>query len=151
MFRSVLLVLACALSAGSVLAQVTVSEPWVRASLPHQTATGAFMKLHAGAEPIRLVGAASPVAQVSEVHEMKLVDNIARMSRVDGVEVPAGEMVELRPGSYHIMLLDLKRPVKVGEEVAIELVVERAGRQERIPLTAVVRPLGAAAGMSGQH
>ncbi len=122
-------------------AEVSVSEAWVRASLPHQRATGAFMKISAGAHGARLVGARSTVAAVTEVHQMKLVDNIARMSRVEAVDVGPGQVLELKPGSYHIMLMELKAPVKVGDTVALELVFEEGGSTHTVPVTATARPL----------
>ena len=119
-------------------AQVTVSEPWVRGTVPGQMATGAFMKLQSAKEA-RLVEAASPVAGVVEIHEMALENNVMRMRAVPALPLPAGRAVELKPGGYHVMLMDLKRQMKEGEVVPVTLVVESGGRRETIEVKAQVR------------
>ena len=128
-----------------VYAQVTVTEPWVRATVASQMATGAFMTLKS-ATPARLVGASSPVAGVVEVHEMAMQDNVMRMRAVDALELPAGREVQLKPGGYHVMLMDLTRDLKAGETVPITLVVEQGGTRRTVEVQAVVRALGAAMG-----
>jgi periplasmic copper chaperone A len=107
----------------SAFAQVTVHEPWVRATVPQQKATGAFMQVTA-AQDARLVEVRSPLAAVVEIHEMKMENDVMRMRAVPGIDLPAGKPVDLGPGGYHIMLLDLKRQVKAGEVVPMTLVVE---------------------------
>ncbi len=135
-----------AVAALPALAETTVAEPWVRATVPAQKATGAFMRLSSDADA-RLVSASSPVANVVEVHEMAVVDNVMKMRQVEAVELPAGETVELKPGSYHIMLMDLKAQVKEGDEVPITLVIEgKDGVQETVSVVAPARPLNAPAG-----
>jgi copper(I)-binding protein len=131
------------------LAQVEVNDPWVRATVPQQTATGAFMQLRS-AQAVRLVAAKSPVANTVEIHEMKMVDNVMKMRAVPGVDLPAGQTVELKPGGYHIMLLELKQQMKDGDSVTLTLVVEGADKKrESIEVRAVVRPLTAQP--SGHH
>ncbi|MCB1886235.1 MAG: copper chaperone PCu(A)C [Rhodocyclaceae bacterium] len=142
MIRSIVVASCLSICAmGTAQADITVSDAWVRASLPQQRATGAFMTISAGAHGARLVGARSTVAAVTEVHEMKLVDNIARMGRVEAVDVGPGQVVELKPGSYHIMLMELKQPVQVGDTVELELIFEQGGATRSVPVTAVARPL----------
>lgn len=138
-----------AVLATPALAQVEVKDPWVRATVPRQTATGAFMQLRATAGA-RLVEARSPVAGVVEIHEMKMAGDVMKMRAVPGIDLPAGQTVELKPGGYHIMLLELKRQIKEGETVPLTLVVEGKDRKrESLEVRAVVRPLGAPAG--GHH
>ncbi len=135
------------LSVGAARAQVEIVDAWARASLPHQTVTGAFMTIRGGGEATRLVAVASPLAGAAEIHLMTLHDGIARMSRVPAVEVPPDGSLELRPGGYHVMLMDLKRPLSVGEKVPLELVFETAGGvRRRLEVAAEVRPLNAAMG-----
>jgi periplasmic copper chaperone A len=87
---------------------VTIESPWVRATVPGQTGTGGFMRI-TSAEGARLVGVASPVAAIGEVHEMKMQDGVMRMAALPkGLELPKGQAVELKPGGLHLMLLDLK-------------------------------------------
>lgn len=125
------------------LAQVEVKDPWVRATVPQQTATGAFMQLRSN-KGARLVAAKSPLANTVEIHEMKLVDNVMKMRAVPGVDLPPGQTVELKPGGYHIMLLELKQQMKEGDSVPLTLVVEGADKKrESIEVRAVVRPLTA--------
>jgi len=107
---------AALLLTGFAHAQVSVQDAWVRATVPQQKATGAFMRLTA-AQDMRLVAASSPVAGITEVHEMKMVDNVMKMRAVPALDLPAGQAVELKPGGYHIMLLDLKQPVAQGASV----------------------------------
>jgi periplasmic copper chaperone A len=120
------------------LAQVTVTDPWVRATVQGQTATGAFMKLQSAADA-KLVEARSPVAAVVEIHEMAMENNVMRMRAVKSIELAAGRAVELKPGGYHVMLMDLKRQVKDGEVVPVTLVVETAGKREAVEVQAAAR------------
>ena len=131
-------------------AQVTVTDPWVRGTVAGQMATGAFMKLQS-AKDARLLEAASPVAGVVEIHEMALENNIMRMRAVPSLALPAGRAVELKPGGYHVMLMDLKQQMKEGEVVPVTLVVETAGRRETIEVKAPVRAPTARNEMMKKH
>lgn len=102
---------------------VDVKDAWVRATVPGQKGTGAFMKI-TSREPMRLVGAASPVAGVTEIHEMKLEGDVMRMRAMpNGLELPAGKTVEFKSGSYHVMLMDLKGPLVKDGKVPLTLVL----------------------------
>ena len=137
--------------AGAAHAQVTVQDAWVRATVPQQKATGAFMRLTA-AQDARLVSASSPVAGVTEVHEMKLVDNVMKMRPLPALDLPAGQAVELKPGGYHIMLLDLKQPVAQGSTVPLTLVFEaKDGQRTTQELQAPVRAVSATAAPAMGH
>ncbi len=126
-------------------AQVSVSNPWVRATVPQQKATGAFMQLTA-TQPMRVVSAQSPIAGVTEIHEMAMADGVMKMRAVPALELPAGKAVDLKPGGYHVMLMDLKGQVKDGDVVPLTLVVEsKDGKRETLEIKAVGRPLGASA------
>ena len=132
-----------ALASLPAMAQVSVSEPWVRATVPQQKATGAFMQLKAE-KGSRLVEARSPVAGVVEIHEMAMKDGTMTMRAIPGLELPAGKAVELKPGGYHVMLMDLKQQVKEGETVPITLVVEGADKKkENVEVKATVRAVTA--------
>lgn len=123
-------------------AQVHVRDAWVRAAVPQQKATGAFMRL-TSAQEAALIEARSPVAGAVELHEMTLVDNVMRMRAVPRIELGAGRTVELKPGGYHVMLLDLKQPLKPGDTVPLTLVFERRdGTRDEVQVNADVRPLG---------
>jgi copper(I)-binding protein len=131
---------ACAalLHALPAAAQVIVVEPWVRGTVAQQTASGAFMQLKS-AKDGRLVEVRSPVAGVVEIHEMAIDNNIMRMRAVAALALPAGRMVELKPGGYHVMLMDLTGPLKEGDSVPITLVIETEGRRETVEVSAKVR------------
>ncbi|MEY3782772.1 MAG: hypothetical protein RIS97_950, partial [Pseudomonadota bacterium] len=89
------------------IADVAVKDAWVRATVPGQKGTGAFMSLTAKSD-LRLVGASSAVAGIAEVHEMSMNGDVMQMRAVAGVDLPAGKTVALRAGGFHVMLLDLK-------------------------------------------
>ena len=132
-------------ASATVSAQVSVDAPWVRATVPQQQATGAFMRLTA-ARDLRLVAARSSVARTTEVHEMAMQGQMMRMRQVPELALPKDRAVALAPGGYHIMLIDLKRPLSAGEQVAITLVFADAqGKRSEQLVQAPVRPLGAAA------
>jgi copper(I)-binding protein len=127
--------MAAAVSTSAVAQSVEVKDPWVRAAVPGQTGTGAFMKITA-TNGARLVSASSPVAGVTEVHEMKMEGNVMKMRALEGgLELPAGKTVELKPGGYHVMLMDLKGPLARDSTVPLTLVFKDAkGVESRIEL-----------------
>jgi len=125
----------------SAFAQVQIDDPWVRATVPQQKVTGAFMRITAS-DDSRLVAAQSGLSGKVELHEMVMERDIMKMRPVSALELPAGKAVELKPGAHHLMLFDLRRPVREGETVSLELVIERKdGRRETIRVDAPVRPL----------
>ncbi|MEN5304098.1 copper chaperone PCu(A)C [Pseudomonas sp. TWI628] len=133
------------------LAQTTVSDAWVRASVPHQPSTGAFMTLTASTDS-KLVGVASPVAKTVQVHEMTMNGDVMGMKEVKAVELPAGKPVSLDPNGYHVMLMGLTQQVKEGEKVPLTLTIEDAkGAKETVEVQAEVRPLNAEAGGGHDH
>lgn len=136
----------------SALADVSVAEPWVRATVPAQKATGAFMQLKSDADA-RLLSVASPVAGVVEIHEMVMDKDVMKMSPVPALDLPAGQAVELKPGGYHVMLMDLKAQVKEGDQVPLTLVIQnKDGSRQTLELTAPARPLNAPMKMEhGKH
>jgi len=122
-------------------AQVTVADPWVRGTVAGQGATGAFMTLTSPADA-SLVAAASPVAKVVEIHEMKMEGGVMQMRAMDKLALPAGRPVELKPGGYHVMLMGLKEPLKAGAIVPVTLTVEdRSGKRQTVEVKATVRAL----------
>lgn len=116
-------VVAAMLSGVSVLAlaqAVQVEDAWARATVAGQQGGGAFMVLTAP-EDARLVGAASPVAGITELHEMVMEGDVMRMRAVEAIELPAGEAVELKPGGLHVMFMELKQPLAEGSKVPLSL------------------------------
>lgn len=134
-----------ALSATAAVAQVEVKDPWVRATVQQQKSTGAFMQLTAK-QDARLIEVHSPAASAVEIHEMSMTNNIMRMRAVPGLDLPAGKTVDLKPGGYHIMLINLKQQVKDGDLVPVTLVVEGKDKERQtIELQVPARPLNSAA------
>ncbi len=125
---------------------VKVEDAWVRGTVASQKATGAFMRLTASANA-RLVAVQSPAAGVVEIHEMAMEKDVMKMRAVPGLALSAGQAVELKPGGYHVMLMDLKQPLKAGERVAITLVFEDAAKKRFTQeIQAPVNALGATPG-----
>ncbi|MCO5122820.1 MAG: copper chaperone PCu(A)C [Rhizobacter sp.] len=124
-------------------AQTTVKDAWVRGTVEQQKSTGAFMQI-TSAQGGKLVGVQSPVAGVVEIHEMSMQGNVMNMHAIAELALPAGKPVELKPGGYHVMMMDLKQTMKAGEVVPLTLVVEgKDGKRESIEVKAPVRALGA--------
>lgn len=126
---------------GFVRSEVIVTDAWVRATVPNQKATGAFMNL-TSKEQCRLVSATSPLTGVVELHEMVMEDDTMKMREVKSIELSAGKPTDLVPGGYHIMLLDLKNQLKEGDSVTLQLVFEKQdGTKETAEVSAKVRAL----------
>jgi copper(I)-binding protein len=131
---------------GAAAAQVSVTAPWVRATVAQQKSTGAFMMLQAERDA-RLVAVSSPVAGQGQIHQMDMRGDMMKMQQVDGIDLPAGKPVNLASGGYHIMLIDLKRQVRPGESVPLSLVVQyKDGKRETVTVTVPVKPLSFSTG-----
>jgi copper(I)-binding protein len=125
MRRGLMLGLLVALPA---LAQVTVEQPWSRATPPGSQIGVGFMQLrNAGAAAERVVGVSSPVAGRVEMHVTTRDGDVMKMRQVESLEIPAGGAVALKPGGAHLMLMDLKHPLKEGDRVALTLKLEKGG------------------------
>ncbi|RYX92280.1 MAG: copper chaperone PCu(A)C [Comamonadaceae bacterium] len=138
-FLSRLIAAALLSQAAALHAQVVeVTDAWVRTTVQGQAGTGAFMKL-TSRDGARLVGASTPVAGVAEVHEMKMEGDIMRMRAVPGLDLPAGKTVELKPGGFHLMLMDLKAALPKDATVPLTLVFKDAkGVESRVQVKAAV-------------
>lgn len=140
--RGLLLSLALGTACLAAHAQVSVKEAWVRATVAQQKSTGAFMQL-SSAKPVRLVAVSSPVAGIAEVHEMKMDNGVMKMRAVEALDLAAGQAVELKPGGYHVMLMELKSPIKDGDSVPLSLVFEGADKKrETVEIKASARGMG---------
>lgn len=146
------LIAALALLAGTAHAQnVEVRDAWVRTTVQGQKASGAFMKLTAR-EGTRLVGADSPVAGITEVHEMKMEGDVMKMRAAPDVELPAGKTVEFKPGGYHVMLMDLKTPLKKDSTVPLTLLFKDArGVESKVEVQLPVRSMAPGAALPAKH
>ena len=144
------LIAALALGSAALHAQtVEVKDAWARATVAGQTASGAFMKITAK-EVAQLVGADSSAAEVVEVHEMRLEGNVMRMRAAPVIDLPVGQTVELKPGGYHVMLMDLKAPLKAGSSLPLTLTFRNAkGVESKVQLQVPVRTAAPAGGVQG--
>jgi periplasmic copper chaperone A len=127
---------------------ITVEQPWARAT-PAGAMTGAVYMTFDNRSGIadRLTGASSDVADKLQIHEMKVENGVMQMREVaGGLPIPASGSVVLKPGSYHVMLIGLKRPLTAGEKFPLTLTFEKAGN---ISVTVPVQAMGAMQGKGG--
>ncbi len=129
---------------------IRVEAPWIRATPAGAQVAGGYMKIeNTGREADRLVGGSTDIAGKFEIHEMKMSGSIMRMRELDkGLELPPGQSVELKPGSLHVMLTDLKGQAKTGDKVKGTLVFEKAGKVE---MEYTVRGMAGGAGRQSGH
>jgi periplasmic copper chaperone A len=140
--RAAVLLCGTLLSCAGAHAQVKIADAWVRGTVAQQKASGAFMQI-TSTQGGKLLEVSSPVAGVAEIHEMAMHGDMMRMRAVPSLELPAGKAVALKPGGYHVMLMDLKQQLKPGESVPLTLVVEgKDGKRETVNVKAAVRALG---------
>jgi copper(I)-binding protein len=148
--RTLFLIAAAALLASPAWAQdyklgsLEISQPWTRATAPTAKAGGGFVTItNKGTTADRLIAARSTASDKVEVHEMKMDGNVMRMRELaNGLEIPAGATVTLKPGGYHIMFMELKAPFAKDAKVPVTLVFEKAGS---IDVTFAIQAMGAGA------
>ena len=134
-------------SASAASEPVKVTGGWVRSTVAGQKGSGAFMTITAK-ETVQLTSVSSPVAGVAEVHEMKMDGDVMKMRAVPVLELPAGRSVELKPGGYHLMLMDLKQSLIVGNTVPVTLIfMDGNGAERRVKVSLPV--VAAAPGTNG--
>jgi uncharacterized protein YcnI/copper(I)-binding protein len=134
------------IKAGSLV----ITPPWSRATPGGAKVGGGYMTItNNGTVADRLIGGSSEVSRVFEVHEMKMEGSVMKMRALDkGLEIKPGETVELKPGGYHVMLIDLKAPLKEGTKVKGQLVFEKAGK---VDVEFSIQPRGAAGAGAHSH
>jgi periplasmic copper chaperone A len=137
-------VAACLAAQASWAANINVSEAWARATMPGQPVSGAYMQIRSDADA-RLVGVSSPAVPRVEVHEMKMDGDVMRMREVKAIELPKGKTVSLQPGGFHIMLMNLQKPIATGDVIPLTLVVESGGKRQTVEVRAEARAMGSGA------
>lgn len=126
-------------------ANISVTDAWARATMPGQKVSGAYMKLQSDADA-RLVGVSSPAVPRVEVHEMKMDGDVMRMREVQSIDLPKGKTVSLEPGGFHIMLMNLPKPIAAGDVIPLTLVIESGGKRQNVEVKAEARaPMGGGA------
>jgi periplasmic copper chaperone A len=132
---------------------IEIDHPWARATPRGAKVAGAYFKLiNTGTTADRLVGGSSEVGGRFEIHEMTMDNGVMRMRPLrDGLDLKPGESVELKPGSYHAMIFDLKRPLQQGERIKGTLVFEKAGTVEVEYVVVAIGGTSAASSTQHQH
>jgi len=122
-------------------AAVTVEQPWVRAMVPGQSVAAAYMKIRSS-ERAALVGVQTPAAQKVEIHEMSMSNGVMKMRPLTRLDLPSERTVELTPGGYHLMLMNVTKPLKEGDEVPLTLTIERQDKTRvQVEVQAPVRSI----------
>lgn len=129
---------------------IAIQHPWLRETAAGQTVGGGFLTIaNNGTREDRLLSGTTPVAAEVQLHTMTMDGGVMRMRQVtDGIAIPARGSVELKPGGYHIMFMNLKRQLRQGESVPVTLRFARAGA---ITVRFAVQPVGATGPMEGGH
>lgn len=117
---------------------IAVREAWVRTTIPGQTVASAYMEITAR-NAARLVAVRSPISPRVEIHWMKMDGGVMRMREVQTLDLPKKSKVSLEPGGYHLMLLNLRKPIKVGDKIPLSLIVETKGKREVLTVDAIAR------------
>lgn len=121
---------------------LVIEAPWTRATPGGAKVGGGYVKItNKGSAPDRLIGGSLPLAGSVEVHEMSMANNVMQMRRIDGLEIKPGQSVELKPGGYHLMFMELKDALTAGQTLKGTLVFEKAGT---VQVEFLVAPIGAA-------
>ena len=133
-------------------ANISVTDAWARATMPGQPVSGAYMQIQADADA-RLLSVSSSVVPRVEVHEMNMDGGVMHMREVKAIDLPKGKTVSLEPGGFHIMLMNLKKPIAAGDVIPLTLVVESGGKRQTVEVKAVARPMnmGGGAMQHGTH
>jgi periplasmic copper chaperone A len=135
---------------GYKLGQLEIGHPWTRATPPSARVAGGYLTItNTGSAADRLIGAEFAESRKLEIHEMAHQGSTMVMREVPrGLEIAPGQKVELKPGGFHLMFIDLKRGLKEGESIKGALVFERAGRVE---VEFKVEAMGARGDAHGSH
>jgi copper(I)-binding protein len=112
---------------GFKIGAIDIGHPYARPTNPGQQVGAGYLKLANQGAADRLMSATSPVAASVEMHTMTMEGDVMKMRQVDGIDVPAGQTVELKPGGFHLMLMGLKAPLRAGDKLALTLKFEKAG------------------------
>lgn len=109
-------------------AMPSVSNVWVKTTVPGGSVSAAYMHIKS-ATPLKLVKAASSVAGIVEIHDMKMNGGVMEMKALDALDVPVGKTIELKPGGTHVMLMKVKKPIHKGDKVPLTLTFEGADKK----------------------
>ncbi|MEM6666754.1 MAG: copper chaperone PCu(A)C [Pseudomonadota bacterium] len=124
------------------IGDIALTDMWTRATPPAAKAGGGYVIINnTGDTDDRLIAIETDAAPVSQIHEMSMTDGVMKMRELaDGLVIPAGEAVQLKPGGYHLMFMGLTQGLKEGSEITVTLTFERAGA---VDIVLPVAPIGA--------
>lgn len=117
---------------------VVVGKAWVRSTVPGQSVAGAYLDITAR-QKARLIAVRSPVSPDVQIHWMQMEGEVMRMREVAGIDLPKDTTVSLKPGGYHLMLMQLKKPILAGETIPLTLVIETRGKRENVKVKALAQ------------
>lgn len=117
---------------------VNVQDAWVRLPPPGAKVVGAYLSLEAK-QATTLRSASTPAAKTVELHSMRMDQGVMQMRQLPSIQLEAGKPVKLEPGGLHLMLIDLKKPLKAGDTVQLNLNFSQKGKTEKVRVSAVVR------------
>jgi copper(I)-binding protein len=144
-FATLFLVAGGATAHEYTLKSLSIDHPFARATPPGAKTGGAFFVVeNTGKTSDKLIRVASPAAGATELHEMAMDGGVMKMRAITSMDVPAGGKLELKPGGYHVMMFDLKQPLKPGDKVPLTLTFEKAGS---ILVSVDVEAMGSTGGM----
>ena len=125
-------------------AAVEISDAWARATVPGQSVGAAYLTI-TSPRRLRLVAVKTAFAARVEIHSTHMGDSVMKMRRLDSLDIPAGKPVVLAPMGTHLMLMDLKAPLKADDQVPLELIFQDKRKKKVIKVTAPVRAITQAA------
>jgi periplasmic copper chaperone A len=127
-----------ALAQNAAAGAIKIENAYTNATVPGQQVAGGFMKIENKGLADQLISASSPAAGEVQLHEMAMEGNVMKMRQVKDIALPAGGAVELKPGGLHLMFMNIKKPLAVGETVAVKLKFAKAGEVEvKMPVNAM--------------
>lgn len=129
------------LTSFSSLADVDVVKPYVRATIPGTTVSSAYMELHNQSDKsVKLIAATSPVSDRVEIHEHSMANGMMKMRQVESLSVDANSKAILQPSGYHIMIFNLKEPLKVGDDIELTLIFDNDSKEVvKVPVQSIKR------------
>jgi len=137
------LIFSLLLSTPAFAADIKIENAWIREPAPGQTVVGGFMSITSPKDAV-LLQAKSPAAGLVELHEMKMDNGVMLMRPLKKIDLPKGQTVKLEPGGLHLMLEELKQPLKAGDKVPLTLKIKRGEKVEKVTVSAEVRSMAPA-------
>ncbi|WP_374352587.1 copper chaperone PCu(A)C [Chitinimonas sp.] len=136
--KSLLIAAAVLLAPAALCADVTVSNAWIRATVPGQPVSGAYFDITAK-KATRLVKVETPAAGLVQLHEMRTESGVMKMRQIDSISLPAGQTVSLAPSKMHVMLMNIPEPLTEGSKQTMILTFVEDGVRSQLKLSVPVK------------